>query len=227
MHVLRRYGLPALLAAAAVATALSSVIEWERITTFNGPQWWVGWELEQGRWLIAICLAALVWVVVYLIRRDAFTALASVGFAISGLSVGLWAVDDFGSNAVEPVIAASVWVAISLVVLGEWWWADGHKQPIVITIFSDFRFTHFLATSLIGLLWVLGMAASTASIFWVAIESMHEESVLTGLLAALVALVLAIIWLLWFRLILETIAVLFRIYGELRSSNASRRPTAA
>lgn len=224
-----RFGLPLLLAAAPVVTGLTTVFEWRRLEGAEAPGFLylynVGWELQQGRWLIALSLAGLLWALMFFFNRDLFIALTGVGLAAAALGVTIWAVNEFGTNALESLAASSVWLAIALFVLGVQWWAEGHSRPVVVEIFHDFRFSHFLTTSFVGLLWSLGMAAATTGVFATLIEYWHQDSLVFGVLAGLVALAIAIVWLLWMRLLLEAIVVLFRIYGELRSINGWRSPS--
>ena len=58
------------------------------------------------------------------------------------------------------------------------------------------------------------------------VEYSHDESLLTGLLAGVVAVAGSIVWLLVVRLVLETVVVLFRIHAEIDFGNAlTLRPT--
>jgi Domain of unknown function (DUF4282) len=212
------------LGVAAATAGLSTVFQWRVDTGGDAPPGFIrfvahGFQVAPGRWLIALALTALVWVVLYLLNRDSFVALTAIAIAAAGLGVSIWAVSDFGADAWEPLVASTAWLALALLVAGTQWGADGRPRPVVVEVFRDFRFSHFLTTSFVGFLWSLAIAASVTSIFGAAIEYFHRESVLFGLLVAVIAFVFALIWLLVVRLFLEAIVVLFRIYDELRASN--------
>ena len=198
---------------------------WERLEGTEAPPGFiryepVGYELQEGRWLIAVALAGLFWTIVYTRSRNLYIALAALGLASGGIGVSITAIGEYGFDAVEPLIASAAWFAAALLVLWLQWWEDGRSCLVVMEIFGDFEFDHFLTTGFVGLLWALALASSVVGVFVAAIEVGHDESVVIGLVAGGVTVLGSIVWLLLVRLLLETVVVLFRIYGEIYFGNA-------
>jgi hypothetical protein len=223
--MMRRSLPPVLLALTALATALTTLFPWERLEGTDAPPGFIryeppGYDLQEGRWLIAVALAGLVWTVVYMRSRNLYIALAALGLAAGGLGVSVTAIGQYGLDAVEPLIASATWFAAALLVVWLQWWEDGRSRPVVLEILGDFEFDHFLTTAFVGLLWALALASSVVGVFVAAIEAGHEESVVIGVVAGGVVALGSIVWLLLVRLLLETVVVLFRIHGEIYLGNA-------
>jgi hypothetical protein len=222
---MRRFLPPALLALTALLTAVATAFPWERLEGTAAPPGYVryepsGYELESGRWLVAVALAGAVWAFVYLRGRNVYVALAAVALAAGGVGISLAAIAQYGLDAVEPLVASLAWIVAALLVLWLQWWEDGHSLPVVVEIFGNFEFDEFLTTGFVGLLWALALASAVAGVFYGFAEYWHDESLSIGLLAAGLAVLASIVWLLVVRLVLETVVVLFRIYGEIYIGNA-------
>ena len=175
-----------------------------------------GYQILAGRWLLAVSIAGLVWVLVYLRNRNSYTAVASVGLAGSGVGISVWAVSDYGLDSAEPLVASLIWLVAATSVLLLQWWEEGHWRPVVVEIFGDFDLEEFLTSSFVGLLWALAMAAAVTGVCASVVFGWYDDSPLIGVLAGLVALGAAIVALLVVRLILESVVVVFRIYGTVR-----------
>jgi hypothetical protein len=75
----------------------------------------------------------------------------------------------------------------------------------------DFSFSQFVTTRVIKFLYILGIgAAGLASISWV-VTAFRTVGILAGILALLVSPIVFLFFVLWARVSLELVAVVFRI----------------
>jgi hypothetical protein len=229
-----------LTAIAAVAVVVAAIVTGVTcfVTAWSGEDWQVGNltyhgqypnQTQEGRWLIAVCFAAVVWAGVFLFRRNVFTALAGVALAATASGLSYWSTNVADSsleallNDTPPrsahwlsVMSLAIWFGFAVAVAIGQWWIDGHARPLAIEVFGDFGFRHFLTTGITGLFWVLSIAAATVAVGGVVADTWWENSFPQALLIAPVAVVGAFFLLLLVRLTLELAVVLFRIYEEVR-----------